>query len=71
LLDDNKKTVSAWIRSNRVRLNLSPYHLATKLGISAGLIRSWEEGKCAPTPGQIAELGAIMGNEFIRENRAG
>jgi len=61
VLDCNGMSVSAWIRASRVRLNMSPYHLAFKMGITSNLIVAWEEGKIEPDAHHMAVLEKILG----------
>jgi DNA-binding transcriptional regulator YiaG len=47
-LPDSIKTIGDWIQVKRQEKNLSPYHLATKMGIATALVRSWENGTSRP-----------------------
>jgi DNA-binding transcriptional regulator YiaG len=53
---DSIKTVGDRIRVKRREKNLTRYHLATKMGISTALIRSWEDGINQPDSRQLEYL---------------
>jgi ribosome-binding protein aMBF1 (putative translation factor) len=41
--------------------NLSPCHLATKMGVATALIRLWEDGTTQPDNRQLKVLADILG----------
>jgi DNA-binding transcriptional regulator YiaG len=55
------KTLAEWIQVKRREKNLSPYHLATKMGIATTLVQSWETGICQPDGHQRQVLCGIFG----------
>ena len=60
------KTVGNWIQAKRIERNLSPSHLAAKMGIATALVRSWENDECQPNERQQGFLAKLL--EF--SNRA-
>jgi len=48
-LSVNQLAPSVWIKAQRRRKRLTPYHVAAKMGIAASLVRAWESGKSRPT----------------------
>jgi DNA-binding transcriptional regulator YiaG len=54
------KTLDDWICSKRIGKNLSPGHLAAKMGIAAALIYTWEDGTGHPSEEQIKILTKIF-----------
>jgi DNA-binding transcriptional regulator YiaG len=50
---DEHKAIGDWIRVKRQEKNLSPYHLATEMGVGTALVRSWENGKGQPDKQQL------------------
>ena len=59
----NIETIGDWICSKRIGKNLSPGHLAAKMGITVALIYAWEVGKSRPGEEQINLLAKIFGEE--------
>jgi len=55
------KLVGDWIQTKRREKNLTPGHLATKMGIAAALIRSWEDGTGQPDSVQMKVLASLFG----------
>jgi DNA-binding transcriptional regulator YiaG len=47
------KTVGDWIQVKRQEKNLSPCHLAAKMGVATALICSWENGTAQPDNRQL------------------
>ena len=62
-LPQSIKTIGDWICSNRIGKNLSPCHLAAKMGITGALIYALEVGKSRPGEEQIKLLAKILGEE--------
>jgi hypothetical protein len=52
----NIKTIGNWIYCKRIGRNLSPGHLAAKMGIAAALIYAWEDG-ISPERGANQDFG--------------
>jgi ribosome-binding protein aMBF1 (putative translation factor) len=55
------KTLGDWIQVKRQQKNLSPCHLAAKMGIATALVRSWEDGTSRPDNRQLAVLANLLG----------
>jgi DNA-binding transcriptional regulator YiaG len=55
------KTLGDWIRASQIAKNLTPGHLAAKMGIAHAMIRSWEDGTCQPGRQQVADLIKYFG----------
>ena len=49
-----------WIKAKRMEKNLTPGHLALKMGIATALILSWESGTCEPDERQKQILGNLL-----------
>jgi len=62
-LVDSTKTIGGWIKAQRERKNLAPYHLALKMGIAHSLVLAWESNACKPNSQQWASLGRAFGLE--------
>ena len=60
-LNVNEKTLGGWIQAKRTERNLTPGHLAAKMGIAQAVVRSWEEGSRQPDGLQLAVLERIFG----------
>jgi ribosome-binding protein aMBF1 (putative translation factor) len=60
----NIKSIGDWICSKRIGKNLSPGHLAAKMGIAAALIYAWEDVTGHPSEEQIKILAKIFGETF-------
>ena len=65
LLVANMKTLGDWIRAKREAKNLTPSHLAAKMGIAAALVNSWEDNTRQPSSQQLADLSSLL--EFKTE----
>jgi ribosome-binding protein aMBF1 (putative translation factor) len=57
------KTIGDWICANRIGKNLSPGHLAAKMGIAATVIYAWEDGTGHPREEQIKFLAEVFSDE--------
>jgi ribosome-binding protein aMBF1 (putative translation factor) len=60
-------TVGDWIQVKRCGKNLTPSHLATKMGIAPALIYSWEADTSQPDIHQMKLLEVVLGfnaNDF-------
>jgi DNA-binding transcriptional regulator YiaG len=58
------KTIGDWICVKRIGKNLSPGHIALKMGIAAALVYGWETGENRPSDEQISILAKIFGETF-------
>jgi ribosome-binding protein aMBF1 (putative translation factor) len=54
-------TLGDWIQVKRMEKNLSPCHLAAKMGIATALVRSWEDGTAQADSQQLKVLADILG----------
>jgi DNA-binding transcriptional regulator YiaG len=50
------RTIADWIQVKRMEKNLTPGHLAAKMGIATALVRSWEHGTGQPNGQQLEVL---------------
>ncbi|MEI6074825.1 MAG: helix-turn-helix transcriptional regulator, partial [Verrucomicrobiota bacterium] len=57
----NVKTAGDWLRAKRLAKNLTPGHLALKMGIAASLVCSWESCSSVPDTHQVKLLANILG----------
>jgi ribosome-binding protein aMBF1 (putative translation factor) len=55
------KTVGNWIQVKRQEKNLTPGHLALKMGIATALVRSWEDDTIQPDNQQLEVLANLLG----------
>jgi ribosome-binding protein aMBF1 (putative translation factor) len=55
------KTIGDWIQVKRHEKNLTPCHLAAKMGIATALVRSWEDGTSQPNERQLDVLENLFG----------
>jgi ribosome-binding protein aMBF1 (putative translation factor) len=60
-LPASTKTVGDWIQVKRQEKNLTPSHLAAKMGIATALVRSWENGTSRPNDRQLKVLASLLG----------
>ena len=61
LLSINLQSISDLIRVSRQAKNLTPGHLALKMGIAASVVLSWEDGSIRPNDWQMERLAKIFG----------
>jgi ribosome-binding protein aMBF1 (putative translation factor) len=54
------KTVGDWIQVKRQEKNLSPSHLAAKMGVATALIRLWENGTAQADSQQLKVLANLL-----------
>jgi ribosome-binding protein aMBF1 (putative translation factor) len=59
-LPTNINTLGDLIQVKRMEKNLSPGHLAAKMGIATALICSWEDGTSQPDNQQLAVLAKLL-----------
>jgi ribosome-binding protein aMBF1 (putative translation factor) len=57
------QTIGYWIQVKRHEKNLTPGHLAAKMGIATALVRSWEDGIAQADNQQLKVLADILGFE--------
>ena len=55
-LTENVQTLGDWIRAKRNERNLTPGHLAAKMGFAHTMILSWEDCTSRPSKQQIQDL---------------
>jgi DNA-binding transcriptional regulator YiaG len=60
----NAKTLGRWIKAKREAKNLTPSHLAAKMGIAAAVVYSWEDDTHPPDSPQLADLSHILKFNF-------
>jgi len=60
-LPESIKTIGDWIHIKRRAKNLTPCHLALKMGIATALVRSWEDGSSQPDSKQLQDLAKYLG----------
>jgi ribosome-binding protein aMBF1 (putative translation factor) len=56
----NMKTRGDWIFVNHLARNLSPHHLAKKMGIAQALVLTWEDNQSQPDDLQWQLLNRIL-----------
>ena len=60
-LIESVKTIGDWIKVNRERKNLTPGHVAAKMGIAHALVLAWESNVSEPDSHQRASLERALG----------
>jgi ribosome-binding protein aMBF1 (putative translation factor) len=60
-LPESINTLGDWIQVKRHEKNLTPGHLAAKMGIATSLVLSWEDGKSQPNRQQMKALESVFG----------
>jgi transcriptional regulator with XRE-family HTH domain len=53
--------IGDWIQFKRQEKNLTPGHVAAKMGVATALIRSWENGIAQPNRQQFEALVSSFG----------
>ena len=64
--------VESWVKSERLRRNMSQYKLAKFIGVTSGLLSSWELGKRELTfsdKNKLKEAFALLDKNFIEGKR--
>jgi len=61
VLPFNIKTAGDWLKVKRLEKNLTPGHVAAKMGIATSLFCSWESCTRMPDIHQIKLLATILG----------
>ena len=56
----NIKTAGDWLKVKRMERNLTPGHVAAKMGIATSLICSWESGTRQPDSQQLKILASVL-----------
>jgi transcriptional regulator with XRE-family HTH domain len=57
----NIKTAGDWLKVKRIERNLTPCHVAQKMGIATSLVCSWESATRRPDGRQLKILAAVLG----------
>lgn len=60
-LPESIQTLGDWIQVKRMEKNLTPGHVALKMGIATALVRSWEDGSIQPDNRQLEALASLLG----------
>lgn len=60
-LPTNIKTIGIAIRVARQAKNLTPGHVAPKMGIAAAMVSDWENGTSLPNDWQTEYLNDLLG----------
>jgi len=60
-LEANAKTIGDWLKYKRILKNLTPGHVAIKMGIATSLVCSWESSIRQPDSQQLKSLAQILG----------
>lgn len=59
-LETNVKTLGDWIKAKREAKNLTPSHLAARMGIAAAVVCSWECNTQLPSNQQLVDLSSLL-----------
>lgn len=62
-LVESVKTIGDWIKAQRQQKNLTPGHVAAKMGIAHALVLDWESDASEPDNQQRASLAGIFGQD--------
>jgi ribosome-binding protein aMBF1 (putative translation factor) len=62
-LPESIQTIGDWILLKRTAKNLTPGHLALKMGIATSVVCSWESNACQPDGQQLKRLAQVLGFE--------
>jgi DNA-binding transcriptional regulator YiaG len=62
------KTLGDWIQVKRREKNLTPGHLAAKMGIATALVCSWEDGTGQPDNQQLKVLVNALGFDPAKDS---
>ena len=60
-LPESIKSLGDWIQVKRHEKNLTPGHLAAKMGIATSSVLSWEDGNSQPDGQQMKALASHLG----------
>jgi DNA-binding transcriptional regulator YiaG len=60
-LKTSVKSLGDWLKVKRQERNLTPGHVAAKMGIAAAVVYSWECDEVRPSNGQLARLTELLG----------
>jgi transcriptional regulator with XRE-family HTH domain len=61
VLKFNIKTAGDWLKVRRIEKNLTPSHVAVKMGIATTLVYSWENCTRQPDSQQLEALSSVLG----------
>jgi DNA-binding transcriptional regulator YiaG len=59
-LNSNVKTLGDWLKIKRLEKNLTPGHVAAKMGIAASLVCSWESNTRQLDDQQLKILSSVL-----------
>lgn len=59
-LEAKAKTVGDWMKIKRLAKNLTPSHVAGKMGIAASVVLAWEGGIYTPNEKQWQTLSILL-----------
>jgi DNA-binding transcriptional regulator YiaG len=59
-LSINIETIGDWLRAKRIEKNLTPGHMAVKMGNAQSLVRSWECVAKEPNQQQLVVLRDLL-----------
>jgi DNA-binding transcriptional regulator YiaG len=68
-LNTNIKTIGGWLKAKRIGKNLTPHHLAERMGITSLRVSAWETNLERPTPEEVVVLAKILNSEISEANR--
>ena len=61
MLSSSIETAGDWLKVKRLEKNLTPGHVAAKMGIATSLVCSWESCARMPDIHQIKLLATVLG----------
>ena len=56
----------SYLRQLRIARGMTQLDLADQLGVSPGLVSSWEQGRVTPTPAQLNATMRVLGGDVQR-----
>ena len=56
----NVKTAGDWVKVKRLEKNLTPGHVAAKMGIATSLVGAWENSTQQPENQQLKVLASVL-----------
>jgi DNA-binding transcriptional regulator YiaG len=60
VLESKIKTIGDWLKFKRIMKNLTPGHIAAKMGIAPSLVCSWESSAREPDGQQLKVLLSVL-----------
>jgi transcriptional regulator with XRE-family HTH domain len=66
-LVESIKTIGDWIQVKRTEKNLTPGHVAGKMGIATALVLTWEAGSIQPNERQLKVLADLFEVDPLKE----